>query len=266
MRPARIEMQLGRNTALAKLAIDERGAIGRVFIGSAMMQGHGTRAGIKLIDGGQLHVHSVALPSGRSALLGIGGDIGRRIHYGPVDMAGYSVQSIDGLIGRSLRTGGKQQSQMRTSRLGDHPYLLGIDATLPGLTAYQAHGTLSILPGSLIDGQALRTRRTIYEFHTLDTLLGKPSVPLIHQPHVAATEISTTRDQYHAGIGAHTLLRRRHPLYVSFSMLVGTEPLGTGLVQHGGYLMSLPVRHLPFGPHGLDFGCRNKVNRAERKQ
>ena len=59
-------------------------------------------------------------------------------------MAGYSVQSIDGLIGRSLRTGGKQQSQMRTSRLGDHPYLLGIDATLPGLTAYQAHGTLSI--------------------------------------------------------------------------------------------------------------------------
>ena len=82
-----IEVQFGRHLHAAQLAVDECGGLGRIDVRSAVVEAHGAGAAVKLEHLAQLHVAAIALAGGGCAALGVGGAVGRRIDYGPVDVA-----------------------------------------------------------------------------------------------------------------------------------------------------------------------------------
>ena len=248
---AGIEVKLSGYLALAQLAIDERGAIGRVLVVASVLQADGAGLGVELEDRGEADVRAVALARGRRALLAVGGDVGRGIEQRPVDVAGHGVELVDGRVGRRLRTGGEEQSQVRAGRHAYHAYLLGIETTLASLAAHHAHSALAVLPRRLIYGQSRRPRRAIYEVDALEAQLREAFAPPFDEAHVAAVVVGATGDENHAAAVPHICRRRIEPLEIGHAVLVGLELRRTGLIGHGGNLMSLSVGHLALRPNRL---------------
>ena len=168
-----IEMQFGRHLHSAQLTVDERRAIRRVNIGTAMMERHRTGLLVELEHIVEPDINAIALTRRHSARRSIGSDISRSMGNSEVDMARHSVERIDGIIGRSLGIGSKQEREMRTSRHRANADLLGVIATLCSLGTHHAYSPLSILPCRLINRQTIGTGSAIDKIDTLQASLGE---------------------------------------------------------------------------------------------
>ena len=229
------------------------------------MQRHRAGFGIEFQHIGETHIGAIALPSGGCTVFGIGSDISRSKHYGPIDVARNGVEGVDGLIGSGERIGGKQQSQVRTCRHGYCAYLLGVETTLLSLVAHHAHCTLGIFPRCLIDGETLGARGAIHQFHALYALAGEAFGPLVEQVDIATRLVRSARDKYHASICSHLLVGAGHPLNVSHAVLIGIV-VGKGFfIVHHRHLMRLAMRHFAGGPHEFYVASiRGKRNQQAR--
>ena len=107
-----IQVQLSGNLTFAQLPVDKGRAVRRVFVHTAVMQTHGASLLVELEAGAQFNVRTITLLCGRCAQFPVGSHIGRRIGNGPVDVAGNGIQFVNRLVGGSLGTGGKQDSQV----------------------------------------------------------------------------------------------------------------------------------------------------------
>ena len=248
-----IEVQLRRNMTTAQFPIDQCRAIRRINVIAAMMERHRAGLLVELEYIRQLHIHTIALASGRRTGLPISGDIGRGVHDRPVDVARNGVHGIHPLIGRCLRAGRQQQRQMGAGRHGDRTDLLRIESPLLGLAAHQAHGPLGILPSGLINGQAYGTRCPIDKVHALNALFGQDLVPQFDQADIAAALVGSSGDQDHAGPVAHRSVRLLEPFQIGHPILIRIELRIADLIGHRCDLMVLPMGHLPLRPNGFPF-------------
>ena len=217
------------------------------------MEGHGASLPIKAQGLGKVHVRPIAIPLCRGTVLGVGGDVGRGIHDGPVDVTGDVIQGIDFLVGRSLGTRSQEKGQMAACGHADDAYLLRVETPLGGLASNQSHSPLSVFPGTLPYWKSDGTRCPVHEVHALEPETGEFLPPHLDEPHVTAVHVGPSGNEYHApSVGVTGCIE---PLKVRDAMLVGIEALEVGLVRHCGYLVALCIGHPVLGPNAFPLEC-----------
>ena len=192
------------------------------------MQADGAGVPVELEDGAHFHVRAISVAGSRRSQFPIGGHIGGCVGNGPVDVARELVDLVNRLIGRRFRTGSQHQGQVTAGRHAHDTDLFGIVAAFLGLAADHAHRPLTVFPGTLVNGKALRTRGAV---------------------HKTAVLIRSAGNQDHAGpVGVGGFVE---PLQIRHAILVGIEPGRLGHIGHGRNLVFLDIRHLAGRPDGL---------------
>ena len=262
----RVEVQLGGDLHPAQLAVHEGGPVRGIGIRAAVVQAHRAGLLVELEDLAELHVHAVALAGGGDALrVSVGGHVGRGVDDGEIDMARDVVQRVDACVGRGLRAGGEQERQVRSGGHADHTDAVGVEAALFRLAAHEAHGALTVFPGGLPVGDALRARGAVHEVHALDARGGELLVPFVNQTDVHGTLVGAAGDQDHAGAVAHFLRGGLVPFEKGRPVLLDVESRRAELVGHGGILPRLRVGHLARRPKGFALESI-ELQRSENQQ
>ena len=213
------------------------------------MHADGAGVPIELEHRAQFYIGPITIAGGGCSRFPVGGYVSGRVGNGPVDVAGKLVDLVNRLIGRRFRTGSQQQGQMPAGRHAHRPDFLRIISPFFGLAADHAHRPLTVLPGTLVNGKALRTRGAVHKIHALHAKGGELLAPVFDQVHVAAILVGAAGNQDHAGpVGIGGFVE---PFQIRHAIRIGIEILGLGDIGHGSDLMSLDIRHLAGGPDGL---------------
>ena len=108
----RIQVQFRRNAHLPELPVHQRGPHRGIRVDLTVVQAHRAGLLIELEHVTDRDIRAIALPKGWRTRLTVRGHIGRRVHDGPVDVAGGIVHLVDGRVRRRLRAGGEQEREV----------------------------------------------------------------------------------------------------------------------------------------------------------
>ena len=172
------------------------------------------------------------------------------------------VHRINADICVGKRTRREKHRKMPSGRHSHSADVIRTEAEFFRPRADEPHRPLAVLPGSPVEFQSIRPRRTVDKRHTPHAQRRVATLPLFYESDIIPAVVSSAgyeNDARIAAVGRRSIV----PLKIRTAVTVRIESLGRSDIKRRSDLMRLRVRHTAFRPQILPFVRRQPDKRKK---